>query len=127
MTRRLLAAVLAALALALVACAPVAGVARDLLDSRDGATLAYVVEPPGLRFDPGGEPALGVIVVATGAELRLVTFPAGAACTETPERVRCDLGELSAPQVVGLVGRGVLASATYRRADSPAVRQTFAR
>lgn len=129
--RALFLAIAAATVLALAACAPVASFGRDLLDSGDGATLAFhqatEVDPPGVTFNPDGRPALGVIVVATGTQLVLHTHPPNAVCTSTPELIDCRLGDLTEPATIGMTGRGVLASATYRRPESNNVRQTFAR
>lgn len=117
--------------LALSACAPVAQLARDLVDTSDGATLAYLfrtdAHPPGLTFDPGPEPALSAILIARGTELEVLGIPAGVVCTATPELVDCRLGDVEARTFVYLTGRGVIASVTYRRAGETRVYQTFAR
>lgn len=114
--------------LATAACAPAAGALRDLIDSSDGATLTFRAGPPsGVDFNPGAEPALGVVVVATGTDLVLIAAPAGAQCTATAEVIDCRLGDVTELTPLDLTGRGVLASATYRRPGSNTVRQTFAR
>lgn len=121
-----------ALALALAGCAPFAQFARDLMDSSDGATLTYVLRDastlPGLRFDPDGRPALGVVLVATGTNLTLLAAPDGA-CSLDDERATldCRLGDVREPITVNLTGAGVLANASYRREGSSVPRVTFAR
>jgi hypothetical protein len=131
MTRARSIALALALALALSSCAPVAQFARDLLDTSDGATLSYMLRteahPPGLAFDAGPAPALGVILIARGTELEILGVPAGVMCNATPELVDCRLGDVDERAYVYMTGRGVLASATYRREGDTRVYQTFAR
>lgn len=128
---RMILALAAALALALSACAPVAQLARDVLDTSDGAALSYLTRteahPPGLAFDPGGAPALGAILIARGTDLAVLGFPEGVACTATPVLVDCRLGDVTERTFVYLTGRGVIASVTYRRDGETRVYQTFAR
>lgn len=120
-----------AVVLTLAACAPVAQVARDLVDTSDGAVLAYLfrtdAHPPGLTFDAGPEAALGVILIARGTELEVLGIPAGVSCNATPELVDCRLGDVDERAYVYMTGRGVIASVTYRRAGDTRVYQTFAR
>ena len=127
---RLLIVALAAALLA-SACAPVATFVRDTIDTSDGATLAYVQASAetlsGVLFDPAGEVALGVILVARGTELELLAYPDGATCAASSTLIDCRLGDLSEPTAVSLAGRGVIASATYRREGANTVRQIFAR
>lgn len=122
---------IAAATLLLAACAPVAQYARDLLDTSDGATLSYVNRStdtlPGLAYDPGDAVALAVVLVARGSDLVLLEAPEGTECTATPVLIDCRLGDVNAPVLVALTGRQVVASATWRRAGSTAVLQTFAR
>ena len=122
--------------IALTGCLPFAQFARDLLDSSDGATLTYVMRSPetlpGLRFDPDGRPALGVVLVATGSDLTFlgVSAPArdGFGCALDDARVTldCRLGDVTEPITVYLTGAGVLADASYRREGSSVPRLTFA-
>lgn len=123
--------VLIAATLLLGACAPVAQYARDLLDTTDGATLSYVERTttslPGLSYDPGEGVALAAIVVARGTDLVLLGVPEGVACTATVSLIDCRLGDVSGPVLLAMTGRGVTASATWRRAGSSTVLQTFAR
>ncbi len=110
-----------ALAVALTACLPFAQFARDLMATSDGATLSYAFRTPttdpGLRFDPGGRPALGVILDATGTNLTLLSAPATATCVLDDDRrgLNCRLGLVLEPVTVHLTGSGVLGFATYRR------------
>lgn len=128
--RRALILALAA-ALLLSACAPVASWGRDLLDTTDGATLSYVQRSddqlPGLRYDPGDQVALAVIIVARGSDLQLLAYPDGADCTVTSTTLDCRLGDVASTVDVSLTGRQVVASATWRRDGSTRVLQTFAR
>lgn len=128
--RRLL-ALAAALVLVLSACAPVAQLARDVLDTSDGATLSYLFRSettlPGLAFDAGDAPALGAILIARGSELEVLGTPEGVACNATPEIVDCRLGDVAERSFVFLTGRNVIASVTYRREGATTVFQTFAR
>ncbi len=131
--RRLLAAALVASALAIGAtsCAPFAHLARNLLDTSDGATLTFRQRTPehasGVLFDPAGRPARAVIVIATGEAIELLAFPEDAACTATATRLDCRLGDVDEPTAIDLTGRNVIASATYRRDGSNTVHQAFAR
>lgn len=122
---------LAIAAIALSACAPVAQFARDVLDTSDDATVSYLLRTPetlpGLAFDPGETTAFGAILVARGEELTVLGTPEGVTCTATPVLVDCRLGDRSEPTYVYLTGRGVIASVTYRRAESTTVYQAFAR
>jgi hypothetical protein len=128
---RRLALALALLALLATACVPVANLGRDLIDTGDGATLVYIER--GLRFDPDAtgdaRTALGVVLVATGEALTLLSAPDGATCTvqSADTILDCRLGDVTEPVTVHLTGRGVLASVTYRRADSTMPRIVFAR
>lgn len=130
MTRGRLLILAIAAALFAGACAPVATFVRDTIDSSDGATLAYVQATPetlsGVLFDPDGRPALGVIIIARGTELELLAYPDGATCAASSTLIDCRLGDLSEPIAVSLAGRGVIASATYRREGANTVRQIFA-
>ena len=124
-------ALAAVLALALAACSPAAQFARDVLDTSDGATLAYLsrteAHPPGLTFDPGPAPALGVILIARGTELEVLGIPEGVTCNATSELIDCRLGDVDARAFVYMTGRGVLANVTYRREGSTSVYQAIAR
>lgn len=124
-------ALIAAATILLSGCLPVANLARDLLDTTDGATLSYVQRStdtlPGLAYDPGDQVALGVIIVARGTDLQLLAVPEGAACTATPALIDCRLNEVASLTLVPLTGRQVVASATWRRHGSSTVLQTFAR
>lgn len=122
--RKTLIALIAALGL-FTACAPVAQVIVDAIDSSDGATLAYVER--GIEFDPGPAVALGVIVRAEGGNLALLEVPDGARCTLEAERLDCRLGDRSEPVTIRITGQGVVANATWRRAGSSTVYLTFAR
>jgi len=133
MTRRrpLLLALAIAAVLALSACAPVAQLARDLADTSDGARLSYMLRtetnPPGLLFDAGPAPALGVILIARGTELEVLGIPEGVACNATRELVDCRLGDVQERAYVYMTGLGVIASATYRREGETRVYQAIAR
>ena len=131
MRTRLTLALIATAALLLTACAPVASWARDLVDTTDGATLAYVQRStsslPGLKYDPGEQVALAVIIVARGSDLQLLAVPEGAVCEASPQLIDCRLGDVTTATLVPLTGRQVIASATGRRPGSPTVLQTFAR
>lgn len=128
--RRLRLGLLAALVVALGACAPIAQLLPPLLEHNDGAALTYVLadQPggPGLEFDPGQAVARGVIVRADGINLVLLSQPEGAECTVTDTELDCRLGNVSAAVLIGLSGQDVLANATWRRTDSTVYR-TFAR
>jgi hypothetical protein len=121
-----------ALAITLAGCVPFAQFARDLMDSSDGATLTYVLRTPttdpGLRFDPDGRLALGVVLTATGANLTLLSAPEGA-CTlnEARANLDCRLGDVLDAVTVHLTGASVLANASYRREGSTVPLITFAR
>jgi hypothetical protein len=131
--RGLLLAVALAVALAASACAPVATFTRDLIERSDGATLEYVFrsddELPGLRYDPAGELALAVILVARGADLEILAIPEGASCAlnDAATIVDCRLGDRSEPVIVNLRGRNVTAWATWRRSGSTTVLSVFVR
>lgn len=132
MIRRAIVPFLLLAALALSSCAPVATLARDVLDTSDGATLSYLARtetnPPGLLFAAGpAGPALGVILIARGTELEVLGIPDGVTCNATPELVDCRLGDVPETAYVYMTGRGVIASVTYRRAEETRVYQTFAR
>lgn len=124
-------ALIAAAAILMTGCLPVAQLARDILDTTDGAVLSYVQRStdtlPGLAYDPGDQVALGVIIVARGTDLQLLAVPEGATCTATAQLIDCRLGDVQGLTLVPLTGRQVVASATWRRHGSPTVLQTFAR
>lgn len=138
MARSLLA--LAIAALLLTACVPFARIARDLLDTSDGATLHYVdatdATLPGLRFDPAGA-AYDALLVATGTDLIVLAVPENASCTIAADsrRMDCPLGFTDAsgrrfldePITIHLSGGSVLANASYRRAGSNIPLVTYAR
>jgi hypothetical protein len=131
MKLRTLAPVLAALALLVSACVPLANFARDVVDTSDGATLTYLARtpdhPPGLTFTAGDEPALGAILIARGEQLEVLATPAGVTCTAEPTLVDCRLGDVETSTYVYMTGLDVVASVTYRRADATTVYQAFAR
>lgn len=126
--RRLAALLLVVLALA--SCAPVAQMIAEGIERNDGATLTYVLvsEPggPGLAFDPGPEPARGVIVRAEGDTLALLSVPAGATCTVTAAQLDCRLGTVTETTLIGVTGTNVAANATWRRTGAN-VYLTFAK
>lgn len=126
--RRLAALLLVVLALA--SCAPVAQLIADGIERNDGATLTYVLRDqpggPGLAFDPGPEPARGVIVRAEGDTIALLSVPDGATCTVTTTQLDCRLGTVTETVAIGVTGTNVAANATWRRSGAP-VYLTFAR
>ena len=131
MTRARVTLLALAAALALSACAPVAQFARDIADTSDGATLAYLLRtpehPPGLTFDPGPEPALGAILIARGTDLEVLGIPEGVVCNATDVLVDCRFGDVLERAYVYMTGRGVLANVTYRRDGDTRVYQAIAR
>ena len=121
----------AAIVLAATACVPLANFARDVVDTSDGAVLAYLERtpehPPGLTIDPGPETALGAILIVRGDELELLSAPEGVTCTAEPTLIDCRFGDVDARTFAYLTGLDVVASLTYRREGSSTVYQTFAR
>lgn len=107
----------AALAIAaVVACAPVANVARTIVEDADGASISYLVD--GIGFNPGEQIAVGVEMVVTGDTLTVVDER----CNEVSDtRVDCSLGDVVEPTAVIMSGTDVLAIATFRRAGANAI------
>lgn len=103
--------VLALLALALSACAPMAEGLRGALDSGD-ATLNYLEEGGGVIFDPGAAPAYRVVLQLRGEGIQ----SEDPRCTPEGERyLDCRLGTVTTPQIIYATGTGILGGANYGR------------
>lgn len=119
--RRLL--TLAAVVLVLAGCAPAAQEGVEWIERDKAASLT--VSGMDWLFDPGENPAFGVIFVAEGFDLELVTTDVCWFVEETV--VRCDLGNVSSPTVVQLAGTDIIAAANYRRGTGNNVYTVFYR
>lgn len=99
-------------AMLLAACAPFGNWWLDRLDSGD-ATLNYA--EGGLIFDPLEAPAYDARLSARGSELDLTTPRNDCEVSEDRQRIACELGTITAPEFVGMTGKGVIASVRYTR------------
>lgn len=114
---------LAIMVLVLAGCAPVAQQGVDWIE-RD-KTASLTVSGIDWTFHPGENVALGVIFIAEGFNLTLVSTDL---CRFTEETVvRCDLGDVNEPTVVQLAGTDIIAAANYRRSTGNTVYTVFYR
>lgn len=116
-------ALVLAVSLALVGCAPLANTIVDTIERDNGATL--IVNDWSWTFDPGETSALGVIFIAEGFDMQ-VSGSDKCRFTE-PTVVRCDFGDVAAPISIDLTGKDIIAAANYRRTGKNTVYTVFFR